>query len=145
MLELIATCYKKYFVSKTDETRIQFFRYLFVGGASTVVDMGIFYVAVNIFSIHYLLAQTLGFIFGISVNYLLSIAWIFKSTGNFKRELFLFAAIGIGGLLLSYLILWFLISRLDIHAFQDMLAKSVAVLLVLIWNFGMRKKFAFNS
>lgn len=135
----------KYFVARTSTTYIQFFRYILVGGIATVVDMGSFYIVDNILLFHYLIAQTVGFILGLTTNYLISIAWVFKSTGNVKKEFILFTLIGIGGLLWSYLILWILIDSLGLHHFQDMLAKSIAVILVLAWNFGMRKKFAFKE
>ncbi len=136
---------KKYLIEKTDETYVQFFRYIFVGGIATVVDMGSFYIADNILLFHYLIAQTAGFILGLITNYLISIVWVFRSTGNVKKEFTIFALIGIGGLLWSYLILWILIDILNLNYFQDMLAKSIAVAIVLIWNFGMRKKFAFKE
>ncbi len=133
------------FLKRTDRTTIQFFRYIFVGGFATVIDMGTFYIVDNILNQHYLTAQTVGFTLGVIVNYILSILWVFKSTGNIKKEFFWFTVIGIGGLLLSYLILWILIGLLGIHYFQDMLAKSITVMLILVWNFGMRKKFVFKE
>ncbi|MCD6149714.1 GtrA family protein [bacterium] len=135
----------KYFIARTDTTHIQFFRYIFVGGLATAVDMGSFYFADNILNLHYLIAQTIGFLLGLAANYLISVAWVFESTGNVKKEFAIFALIGVGGLFWSYLILWIVIDILGLHYFQDMLAKSIAVALVLIWNFGMRKKFAFDS
>ncbi|KKR22165.1 MAG: hypothetical protein UT50_C0001G0077 [Candidatus Moranbacteria bacterium GW2011_GWA2_39_41] len=134
---------KKIFILKSDATHIQFFRYLFVGGASTIVDMGAFFIVVNTLHFHYLIAQTISFLFGLIINYILSIFWVFSHTGNFKKEFALFAIIGIGGLLLSYLFLWLLIDISNLHTFKDMLAKAIAVLIVLFWNFGMRKKFVF--
>lgn len=133
----------RYFVIKTDDTFVQFFRYIFVGGFSTVIDMGTFFVFNAVFETHYIVAQTIGFIFGLSVNYLLSIFWVFTSTGNLKKEFFLFSIIGIGGLFWSYLILWVLIDEFEFDTFQNMAAKTIAVILVLFWNFGMRKKFVF--
>jgi len=136
---------KKYLVSATDATHIQFFRYIFVGGVATIFDMATFYIFRNIFGFHYLVAQTTGFLLGLSVNYAISIIWVFRSSGNFKKELFFFAIIGVGGLILSYVILWILIDVLGMNYFQDMLAKTIAVFLVLVWNFGMRKYFVFKN
>lgn len=135
--------FQKYLILATDTTRVQFFRYLLVGGIATVVDALMFFVAVNVFEGHYLVAQTVGFLAGLALSYLLSILWIFQSSGNIQKEFFLFTIIGIGGLILSYVILYILIDVLNFYHFQFMLAKLIAVILVLFWNFGMRKKFVF--
>lgn len=134
---------QKYFLRNTDATHVQFLRYLFVGGIATVVDAGVFYATVAALEAHYLIAQTAGFLAGLVSSYLLSIWWIFQSNGNIKKEFFLFALIGIGGLILSYALLYILIDVLDIYHFQFMIAKAIAVIVVLFWNFGMRKKFVF--
>lgn len=134
----------KYFIHTTNIAHVQFLRYLFVGGISTLIDIAIFYIFNSmIYLDHYLFAQTAGFLAGLALNYLLSIKWVFQGGGNIIREFTLFAIIGIGGLLLSYLILWLLIDFFDLTNYENMLAKSIAVILVLVWNFGMRKKFVF--
>lgn len=134
---------KKLFVIKSDNTHVQFLRYLFVGGVSAIVDMGVFFIAVNMLDLHYLAGQTFGFIFGLITNYIISVLWVFRHTGNLQKEFSLFAIVGIGGLLLSYVFLWIFIDIFQIHTFGNMLAKIITVFLVLFWNFGMRKKFVF--
>jgi len=136
---------EKYLIQRTNVVHIQFFRYIFVGGTASIVDASCFYIVNNIFHLNYLIAQTVGFSFGLIVNYLLSILWVFESKGQPQKEFAIFALVGVGGLLWSYFILWLLISVLDITQFQNMLAKAIAVALVLVWNFTMRKKFAFNN
>lgn len=131
---------QKFFIEKTNETFVQFFRYIFVGGIATLADMGTLFALYNTLSIHYLTATALGFLAGIITNYLLSIAWVFQSTGNMKKEFTIFTIIGIGGLLWTELIMWFLVGKMKLAV---MIAKIIAVFLVLMWNFGMRKKFVF--
>lgn len=133
----------KLLVLRTENTYIQLFRYLFVGAVSASVDMGTFYLMQRIFGMHYLSAQTAGFMLGVTANYLLSVIWVFRPTDNRRREILLFFLVGFGGLLLSYLLLWLLIDRAHFIHFHNMAAKTVVIALVLIWNFGMRKKFIF--
>ena len=52
---------KKLFVEKTDDTLIQFFRSLFVGGIATIADMGALAVAVECFHINIAVSTALGF------------------------------------------------------------------------------------
>lgn len=134
---------KEYFIKKTNATYIQLFRYIFVGGLAAIADISFFYIVNNILYFHYLIAQTIGFVSGLIVNYSISVIWIFESEQNIKK-VFLFVVVGIAGLIFSYLVLWFLIDILNIRAFQNMLAKITTIILVFIWNLGMRKKFVFN-
>ncbi|NTW14915.1 MAG: GtrA family protein [Candidatus Moranbacteria bacterium] len=128
---------------RTDKTAVQLLRYLFVGGFSTVVDMGAFYAVQRLFGAHYLVAQTVGFMLGITANYLLSIAWVFRTTDDRGKEMALFFLVGIGGLLLSSLLLFLLVEVAHFSVFRNMAAKAVTVMIVLGWNFGMRKRFVF--
>lgn len=135
---------KNYIIKKSNNTHIQFIRYLFAGGFATIIDMAFFYLTLNILNFHYIIAQTVGFFFGLLSNYLICIIWIFERNKSKKIEFILFVLIGLGGLLWSYLILWLLIDILKINYFQNMFSKSISIILVLIWNFLLRKKFAFN-
>jgi putative flippase GtrA len=126
---------------KTTNTYIQFLRYIFVGAAATVVDVGSLYVFTSKLGIYYLTSAALAFCLGIVTNYLLSILWVFKSTGNLKKEITLFLLIGLSGLLLNELIIWVLVSKLSIYY---LVSKLVATAIILIWNFGLRKKIVFS-
>lgn len=132
------------FLTRTDNAPVQFFRYALVGGLAAAIDMGVFYYAQVSLGMHYIGAQSAGFALGMATNYLLSVTWVFQSTTDRKREIFLFVAIGVGGLLLSYLFLWLLIDGLHLTRYGNMPAKSIAVTAVLAWNFGMRRTFVFR-
>lgn len=121
---------------------LQFFRYLICGGTSTLVDIGMLFVLTHFLDIHHLLAAPLAYVSGTATNYTLNTLLVFKSSGNIKKEFPLFAIIGIGGLLWTELILWIFV---DIFGTYIMVAKIIAVVLVLNWNFFMRKKFVFSS
>jgi putative flippase GtrA len=131
---------KQLLFGKTQNTLLQLIRYLFVGGFAAVVDTGCLYFLHSQLRMNYLGAAAIGFILGLLTNYLLSIIWVFESSGKIKEEFVLFAIIGLGGLGWTELILW-----LTVHFAHGpvLLAKVIALFLVLIWNFGMRKKFVF--
>lgn len=99
--------FKKLFVGDTDNTLIQFFRYLFVGGLAFVVDFALSYIVFR-FVFHEQkefgwIANALSFIAGLVVNYIISTFWIFKSSKveNKLVEFISFAAIGVVGLLIT--------------------------------------------
>jgi len=119
---------------------LQYFRYLLCGGTATLTDVSLLYALTHPFGVHYLFAAAASFLAGMIVNYTLNTILVFKSSGQVRREFPLFALIGIGGLLWTELIMWILVEKMN---FYIMAAKIVAILLVLQWNFFMRKRFVF--
>lgn len=119
---------------------LQFFRYLLCGGTATICDMTTLFILTKFLSLNHLFAAALGFSVGVATNYYLNTILVFKSSGKIKKEFSLFLIIGIGGLFWTEFILWILV---DNFSFPLILAKIVSVILVLNWNFFMRKSFVF--
>ncbi|NTW27675.1 MAG: GtrA family protein [Candidatus Moranbacteria bacterium] len=127
---------------KTSKSLRQFFKYLVCGGAATVSDMSVLFVLNYLLGINHLIAAGFGFGVGVATNYSLNKVLVFKSNGKVKKEFPLFVLIGLGGLAWTEFILWMLVDKFDLNV---MLAKMVAVVLVLNWNFFMRKRFVFPA
>ncbi len=142
MKELIDEFIEKLLGRKINKSVLQFFRYLICGGFATITDVVLLFILTHIFDINYLIAAAFSFFIGIVVNYSLNIVLVFKSSGEIKREFPLFALIGLGGLIWTEIILWLLVDKLNLYV---MIAKGIAIILVLNWNFFMRKKFVFSK
>ena len=129
---------KKLFKEKTDNTFIQFFRYLFVGGFAAVVNIGMLYVFTDILHLYYLISNILSFILGLVVNYLLSKKFVFQDETSISKtkEFIIYAIIGVIGLGLDTLFVWLFT---DITKIYYMLSKLISTAIVFIWNFGARK------
>ena len=139
--------FKRLFVGDTENTLIQFFRYLFVGGVAFLVDFAVswllFRFAFGERAELAWVANSLSFIAGLAVNYLISKLWIFRSSKveNKLVEFLSFAGIGVVGLLITIGItklfeLW--LSASTPHLFQ-IIAKLVATAVSFLWNFFARK------
>ena len=130
--------FKKLFKTKTDNTFIQFFRYLFVGGIAAVVNIGMLFLLTDIFHLHYLISNIIAFTLGLIVNYILSKKFVFQEKTKISKtgEFLIYAIIGVIGLGLDTLLIWLFT---EIFALYYMLSKIISTLLVLIWNFGARK------
>ena len=129
---------KALFHTRTDNVSIQFFRYLFVGGGAFVVDFGSLLILTEWFNIYYLFSAALAFLLGLITNYFLSTTWVFNKRTLNKRhhEFIIFAIIGIVGLGLNELIIWYFTEKFLFHyAFSKIIAAAV----VLFWNFTARK------
>jgi len=135
---------EKIFVSETDNTFLQFFRYLFVGGGAFVVDFGLLFVFTYFLHLHYLLSATLSFIAGLLVNYFISTRWVFnrKTVKNKYLEFLIFAIIGVIGLGFNDLFMWIFTDRCGIYF---MLSKIITTAIVYFWNFFARKYILFNK
>ena len=138
--------FKKLFVGDTDNTLIQFFRYIFVGGFAFVVDFAVSFILFRfVFGGQKefgWIANSLSFIAGLAVNYLISTFWIFKDSkiGNKLVEFLSFAAIGLVGLLITIGITkLFEIWIGDKTSWFQVLAKLTATAVSFLWNFFARK------
>jgi len=121
----------------------QFSRYLVVGGVAFVVDFGLLYLLTELAGLYYLISAAIAFLFGLLTNYCLSRLWVFdrRTIKNVAVEFVIFTAIGIVGLGLNEVIIWYV--REKIH-FHYMFAKAISAGLVLIWNFGARRSVLFH-
>jgi len=122
----------------TDSTLVQLFRYTFVGGAAFVFDFSFLYILTEFMGLHYLLSASLSFLLGLTVNYVLSILWVFSSHALRSRwaEFAVFAVVGIVGLGLNALFMWLFTEVAGLHY---LLSKIVSTILVFLWNFFARK------
>lgn len=133
------------FVSRTENTLIQLFRYTFVGGGAFVVDFFLLWFLTDICEVDYLLSSMISFLVGLAVNYFISTHWVFaKVTAvlqNKMMEFFIFLVIGIIGLCLNSAIIWLVTEKFRLHY---LISKLVAASIVYLWNFFARKYTLFN-
>jgi putative flippase GtrA len=125
----------------------QFLRYLVTGGLAFVVDFGLFALCLYIWEWHYLLANLVGLVAGLVLNYTMSIVWVFTACERTleKRkvmEFTLFALVGIAGVGINQLLMFLMVGVFD---WNEMLSKMSAAVLVLMWNFGARKLMLFRE
>lgn len=123
---------------QTNNTKIQLFRYIFVGGIAFIVDLTSLFLLTNYLGIYYLISAAIAFILGLFVNYLLSVNWVFDRRSFEKRsfEFGLFAFIGLVGLGLNEVFIWFFTQDLQIYYLYS---KILAAIIILFWNFFARK------
>ena len=125
----------------------QFLRYLVTGGLAFVVDFGLFAVCLYMLDWHYLLANLVGLVAGLALNYALSIVWVFTACERTLEkqkviEFTLFALVGIAGVGINQALMYLMVGLLD---WNEMASKMIAAVLVLMWNFGARKLMLFRK
>ena len=128
----------------SDNTFVQLFRYVLVGGLAFVIDYGSLFVLTESFGVNYLLSAAIAFILGLLVNYLLSTIWVFADSrlNNKMAEFTVFAVIGLVGLVLNEVIMYICSDILNIHY---IFSKLCSTGMVFFWNFFGRKFILFTK
>lgn len=125
----------------------QFFRYLFTGGLAFIVDFGLFALCLRVFGWHYLIANLIGLIAGLVINYVISIKWVFadckRNFGKAKKiEFSIFSVIGILGVGFNQLLMLLMVGYANI---DEIFSKIVSAGVVLVYNFLARKFILFTK
>ena len=128
--------FKSLFITKSNNTFIHFFRYIFVGGVSFLADGGSLFLITTI-GINYLISVIFAFVIGLAVNYGLSKLLVFENSSvNGKIEFLVYGIIGVIGLGFTEIIMYVLT---EIAGLYFMVSKVIATIIVLVWNFVARK------
>ena len=134
---------KKIFSAKTDNVFIQLVRYTIGGGLAFIVDFASLFALSEFLSIHYLISGALAFVLGALTNYILSVVWIFskKALKNKGLEVGIFVLIGVIGLGLNEIVMWFFTEHMHMHY---LVSKVISTVFVYLWNFAVRRYFFFR-
>lgn len=128
--------YKK-FISEEFKLFRQIFIYIFFGGLSTIIDIGIYSYLVHFLKISYLTSNAISASCGLITSFILNTFFNFKPKDDFFKRFILFIIIGISGILLSQMLLWLfhfissnyiinkIISALIVAAYQFVLNKVI--------------------
>lgn len=150
--------FRELLIEPTDDGFIQFFRFIFVGGTATLVDIGsgwlffhfVFHenIYLGLFTLSRdVISAAIGFIFGLIVNYILSILWVFQRNDiNRVKEFTAFAIIGIVGLLIKSGVIALMGLAVPQQNGTLFLLKSICgTIIAFLWNFTARKLFIYRK
>ena len=142
-LDEAAGLIRKVCFGKPESTAIQFMRYAVVGGVAFTADFALLFILTDGFGLHYLISAAAAFLLGLTVNYFLSVSWVFdlRALANKRAEFAVFAAIGLIGLGFNELFIWFFTEHVHFHY---LVSKACATILVFLWNFVARKYILFR-
>ena len=131
------TLFKDYW--RKHKVMLQLIKFGVVGVIATFVDVGVLALLKELLHMNVLIASAISFCVSVAVNYILSMALVFKSKNQSKiREFILFVLLSIGGLCLNQLILWIGVKFTSTYY---LIVKAFALVIVPIYNFVTRKIF----
>jgi putative flippase GtrA len=127
-------------IKKTNNTHLQFLRYIGVGGVAAIVNIGTLVLFKEVFVFHYLLANIAGFCTGLITNFVLSRLFVFTDNASIGKapEFIAHGLISLIGLGFDSLFIWYFT---DLLGFYYIHSKVVSTAIVFIWNFIGRKMF----
>jgi putative flippase GtrA len=118
---------------------LQIIKFGIVGIIAASVDVGVLVVLKELLHIDVLISSAISFCVSVAVNYMLSMAFVFKSKMQNKiREIVIFVVLSIGGLCLNQFILWIGDKYTSIYY---LIVKLFALIIVPVYNFITRKIF----
>ena len=119
---------------------LQIFKFVIVGGISTIIDWIIYYICYKYLNINPLISNIIGFSISVIYNFIASINWVFNvDKSKNKKSIFVqFIVFSVIGLLISEALLFVFINKIGLHA---MLSKIIATAIVMTFNFITRKMF----
>lgn len=120
---------------------LKFVKFSLVGFSGLLIDFGVTWLIKEQLKGNKYLANSLGFSFAVINNYLWNKYWTFQDANPAMLEQFgKFLAISIIGLLINNLVIYILNRHMNFY-----LAKLIAIIVVVIWNFIMNYTYAFAS
>lgn len=118
---------------------LQIIKFGIVGVIAAIVDVGVLVLLKELMHVDVLIASTISFCISVTVNYLLSMAFVFKGKKQSKvKEFIVFVLLSVGGLILNQLILWIGVRFTSVYY---LVIKFLAMVIVPVYNFVTRKIF----
>lgn len=116
----------------------QILKFGIVGVVCFFIDFGLLVILTELFSINYLISSGISFTVSVSVNYLLSMRYVFvsKNGSNKTAEFLMFVILSVAGLGINQLLMWIMVDKVHIYY---MVSKIVTTAIVMIYNFVTRK------
>ncbi len=132
MKDLIKTLYQKFH---------HLILYGIIGSFSSGLDFAVYTVLVQVFGVHYIVANCISVVAGISTSFILNRNYNFKVKDKTGRRFGIFLCVGFTGLLLSNLILY---TCINTFALNKIVSKLLSIVLVVFFQFLVNKYFTFK-
>ena len=112
-----------------------------IGSFSSGLDFVIYSILVKIVGLQYLVANCISIFAGISTSFILNRNYNFKIKDKLKLRFIIFLSTGLSGLVLSNIILYLCISKLDMNA---LISKLFSIAVVVFFQFLVNKNVTFK-
>lgn len=123
--------------------KLQIFKFALAGAFCACIEFLVFNLLIDIFQIKYLISNVISIVIAVSINYLLSRAFVFeKSRYSKRKEVLSFVFFSVLALLLNQFILWLLV---EVVKFDVRICKAIAIGLVAFFSYITKKHIVFKA
>ncbi|WP_323756719.1 GtrA family protein [Roseivirga sp.] len=125
------------------ELGLKFLKFSLVGLSGLAIDFCITFLVKEKLRLNKYFANSLGFVFAATSNYLLNKTWTFQDTNpDAVTQFSKYILIAIIGLIINNLIIYLLVNKRKVNFYW---AKLMAIGIVVLWNFIANYNFTFVS
>jgi len=122
---------------------LQLGRYLLVGGASTLVDWGVYYLLAIAAGWHYLTSLVIAQILAAAVHYTLNKVFTFRCTSRqILKQIGAHALVSVAYLLVSMVLMYLLVDVLDL---DKMLSRVATTGVMIVASYFLHRAVTFNE
>lgn len=117
---------------------LEMIRFIIVGAITFLVDYGLLYVCTEYIGLYYMYSTAIAFIAAVIFNYWLCVIYVFTNVQRqTSKQAILFVGSSVVGLGLNQICMWFFV---EIFGIYYMLAKIISIIIVMAWNYIMKRK-----
>lgn len=121
---------------------IQFFKYSLVGISNVAVSLLFFYSMIYLFSVHYLVANIIAFIAGLTNSYIFNNKWVFRSNSIDPKTSLKFLSVNLTNFIINSLLLVFFVEQVALSPFW---AQPIIILITTVLGFFLNKFWVFRK
>lgn len=126
---------------KISEESIKVIKFLITGGTAAFVEFVLFYILHGVYGVNPLVSQTISFLVGFVISFVVNKLWVFGSTGNTKHELLKYCVLAVINIILSNIVVYLLLSLGVVF----WMTKIIVMAMVATWNYLLFQKIIFTS
>lgn len=117
---------------------LEMIRFIIVGVITFVVDYGLLYICTEYIGLYYMYSTAIAFIVAVIFNYWLCVVYVFTNIQRqTSKQALLFVGSSVVGLGINQICMWFFV---EIFGIYYMLAKIISIIIVMAWNYIMKRK-----
>lgn len=117
---------------------LEMIRFIIVGVITFVVDYGLLYICTEYIGLYYMYSTAIAFIVAVIFNYWLCVVYVFTNIQRqTSKQALLFVGSSVVGLGLNQICMWLFV---EIFGIYYMLAKIISIIIVMAWNYIMKRK-----
>ncbi|MCF7815419.1 MAG: GtrA family protein [Candidatus Pacebacteria bacterium] len=113
---------------------IRIFRFLFSGGTSASIHIGIVFILTDVFDVWYRYATTFGFLGAVTFNFIMQKFFTFRNTDTqtVHKQSLLFFLVASMNFFVNYVLMIFFVERVGL---APVVAQIVVAMIIAVWSY----------